>query len=137
MKERIKEKIDELQQFLVELEEIVAQDFDEYIHDIKTKAACERYAEKIIESVIDVAMLIIKEKKLPQPESDLEAFSILQKEGIISSELSIKLQDAKRMRNILVHEYGTVSDEIVFHAVSEELPKDVTSFLAFVKRGEK
>ena len=37
------------------------------------------------------------------------------------------------MRNIIVHEYGRVEDELVFEAVSEQLEKDVKEFIKAIK----
>ena len=107
---RIKEKIEEIEEYLIELSDMVPIGFEEYIKDIKTKAACERYFEKIIGAVVDLAFLIIKEKHLRLPEEDREAFEILAEEKIINKELSTRLQEAKGMRNIPAHEYGVVDD---------------------------
>ena len=133
MKERINDKIKELEKYLEELIEIKPDNLEDYISDFKSKAACERYAEVIIEAVIDLAFFSIKEKKLPSPESDLEAFDILAQNKIISVELAGRLKDAKRMRNILAHEYGKIDDEIVFTAIKDELEKDVTDFINSIK----
>jgi len=134
MNERIKDKIREIEQYLDELVEIRLDNLKDYIKDFKTKAAYERYAERIIEAVIDLAFLLIKEQRLPYPESDLQAFDILSKNKIILPELAGKLQDAKRMRNILAHEYGEVDDEIIFNAINEELEKDIKTFIKSVKK---
>ena len=77
------------------------KNFNEYVNDPKTKAACERYFEKIIEAVVDLAFLIIKEQGLKLPEEEKEAFDILALEKIIDKELAEKLKDAKGMRNIM------------------------------------
>lgn len=137
MNERVKDKINEIEKHLDELAEIKPDNIEEYIKDLKTKAACERYAEVIIEAIIDLAFLIIKDKKLPSPESDLHAFDILSQNKIIANELAVKLQDAKRMRNILAHEYGEVDDEIVFHAIKEEIERDAREFIESVKEKPK
>ena len=134
MNERIKDKIKEIEQYLDELVGITPDSLEDYIKDFKTKAACERYAERIIEAVIDLAFLLIKEKRLPLPENDLQAFDILSKNKIISIELAVRLQDAKRIRNILAHEYGEVDDEILFYAIKEELEKDARTFINSVKK---
>ena len=126
---RIKEKIEEIEEYLIELSDMVPIGFEEYIKDIKTKAACERYFEKIIGAVVDLAFLIIKEKHLRLPEEDREAFEILAEEKIINKELSTRLQEAKGMRNIPAHEYGVVDDKIVFDSIVEELGKDVKEFI--------
>lgn len=134
MKERTKDKIEEIEKYLSELAEIIPEDLNDYIKDFKAKAACERYVERITEAVIDLAFLIIKDKHLPTPENDLRTLDILSKEGFITLNLAGKLQDAKRMRNIIAHEYGEVDDEIVFEAIKEELEKDVKEFLKMIKK---
>lgn len=130
---RIKDKIKEIKGYLSELSEIMPGNFEEY-KEIKNKAACERYFEKIIEAVIDLSFLMIKDKNLRIPEEDKEAFDILAKEKIISFELAERFKDAKGMRNIIAHEYGSVDEEIVFHSVTEELEKDVKEFIEKIKR---
>lgn len=131
---RINDKIEEIENYLSELLEIIPKSFDGYLHDLKTKAACERYFEKIIEAIIDLAFLIIKDKNFKIPEDDKNAFDILVEEEIISKELAEKLKDAKGMRNLIAHEYGIVDDELVFHSITEELEKDTKEFIKNIKR---
>lgn len=134
---RIKDKIDEIEKYVSELEGFMPADFKEYLRDVKTKAACERYFERIIEAAVDLAFLIIREKSFRTPEDDKEAFDILAKENIIIAELAERLKDAKGMRNIIAHQYGVVDDEIVFHAITEELVNDVNGFLKDIKKAAK
>ena len=110
MNKRIKDKIKDIKTYLEQLSEIKPNKFEEYEKDFKTKAACERYFEKIAEAVVDLAALVIKEKDLQMPEKDYEAFEILEKENIIDSNLTKKLKDMKGMRNIIAHQYGDVND---------------------------
>ena len=107
---RITDKIEEIQEYLAELEEFMPDTFEGYRHDSKTKAACERYFEKIIEAAVDLAYLVIKNNGFKIPDDDKGAFDILAKEGIITEILAARLKDAKGMRNIISHEYGTVED---------------------------
>ena len=110
------------------------ESFHEYKTDLKTKATCERYFEKIIEAVIDLAFLIIKDKGYNIPEEDKEAFDILANEKIISQELSIRLKEAKGMRNIIAHEYGKIDDELIFHSITEEIQSDVNKLIKSLKK---
>ena len=73
MNTRIKDKIVEIETYLEELHEIVPENLKEYTRDFKSKAACERYAERIITAIIDLALLVIKDKNLRLPETDLQA----------------------------------------------------------------
>lgn len=134
MNSRIQEKIGEIEKFLEELESSLPEDFEEYKTDYKLRAIGERYFEKIIEGIVDLAFLVIKEKNLKQPEEDKQAFDILANEGIIKNSLADKLKDAKGMRNILAHEYGRIDDELVFHSLIEELIPDVQEFIKSIDK---
>ena len=133
MNNRIDDKICEIEKYLDELEEIKPLNLEDYIKDIKTKAACERYFEKIVEACVDLASLVISYKRLNIPEDDEKAFYVLSHNNIITMELANKLKEAKGMRNIIAHEYGKVDDELVFPAVKEELIPDVEKFLQKIK----
>jgi len=134
---RATDKLSELQNYLTELTAFMPKDFKEYLKDMKTKAACERYFEKIIEAAVDLAFIIIKDKGLKVPEDDKESFDVLADDRIITPDLASRLKDAKGMRNIIAHQYGTVDDEIVFHSITEELVKDVSEFVSACKKNTK
>jgi uncharacterized protein YutE (UPF0331/DUF86 family) len=137
MNARIKDKTEEMQKYVDELLEFMPKGFEQYKKDAKTKAACERYFEKIIEAATDLAFLLIKEKNLRVPEEDKEAFDVLAENKAISDELASRLKDAKGMRNILAHQYGTVNDEIVFHSITEEIVKDANDLISAAKKDIK
>ena len=80
-----------------------------------------------------MASLIIRYKKLQIPEDDEKAFYVLLHNNIISNDLAKNLKEAKGMRNIIAHEYGEVDDELVFHAIKEELIPDVQKFIEKIK----
>ena len=131
---RINDKIDEINEYLRELVEIVPTNFEEYRSSNLTKAACERYVEKIIEAVTDLAFLVIKIKKFEIPEDDIDAFNILLENKLIDNSLAKKLKDAKRMKNIISHQYGKIDDEIVFEAITQELDTDARKFIKSIKK---
>jgi len=134
IKKRIIEKIEELREFISQLYEFIPSnmDLEDYKQDLKTKAVCERYCEKIIEAAEDLSFLMISYRKLKYPENEKEVFDILKQAGIISEELTEKLKDFKGMRNIIAHQYGKIDDEIVFEAVTEQLEKDINSFINII-----
>src|SRR3989344_1316305 len=85
MNERIKDKIKEIEVYLMQLGEIVPDSLKEYQEDFKTKAACERYLERLVEAAEDLAFLAIKHLDLESPEEENEIFKILSRTKIISS----------------------------------------------------
>jgi len=130
------DKIKEIDEYLTNLESYIPSNFGEYIGNSKTKDACERCFEKIIEAVVDLAFIIINEKKLRIPKEDTGAFDVLFDKGIISSRLCKNLKSAKGMRNIIAHEYGKIDDALVFEAVTEQLIPDVKEFISFIEKGK-
>ncbi len=133
MTKRIKEKMKEVEEFLDQLNGIIPSSFEEYKSNIEKKAACERYVEKIVEALTDLAFLVIKLKKLKIPEDDIEAFNILLDNKVINNELFDKLKRAKGMRNIIAHEYGKIDDKIVFESITEELDRDAIDLINKMK----
>ena len=134
---RIKDKIKEIEEYVDQLKEMVPESLEEYKSNREKKAACERYVEKIVEAVTDLAFLIIKTKKMRIPEDDADAFTILLENKIIDNGLAMRLKNAKGMRNIISHQYGKVDDEIVFEAITEDIDRDVMIFIDKAKTTDK
>ena len=59
--ERILAKIDELNQYIAELEAIMPQNFEEYVESIEERRACERLLQIAIECILDICALLVKE----------------------------------------------------------------------------
>jgi len=131
---KLNSKTEEIKKYLSEIKDIAPHKFEEYKSNIEKKAACERYFEKIIEAVTDLAFLVIKTKKFEIPEDDLDAFNILLENKTISKTIADKLKDAKKMRNFIAHQYGKIDDKLVFDSITKELNKDVNDFIKEVKK---
>jgi uncharacterized protein YutE (UPF0331/DUF86 family) len=134
-KERILAKVDELDSYKRELVDILPDEFEDYANSVETKRACERLIHVMIENVIDISALIVKELKLGLPSEEEDLFRKLGKKGIISAGMTDKLKGMKGFRNILVHRYSEVDDELVFKFLRkrlsdfDEFRKSVTGFL--------
>jgi uncharacterized protein YutE (UPF0331/DUF86 family) len=131
---RINDKIEEIEQYLQEFSDILPADFEEYKSSFEKIAACERYFEKIVESVVDLSFIFIKENNLSPPEDEEGVFKVLFNEEVISERLFEKLKDAKGMRNFIIHQYEKIDDEIVFDSLKEEFLTDVEEFLTQIKK---
>jgi len=120
-KNRILSKIDELEGYLNELEKVIPDNFDLYEKSIKDKRACERILQISVETIIDICNILISNLKLGLPSEEEEIFKKLKQRGIISKELEKILLGMKGLRNILVHKYGDVDNEIVYEILTEKL----------------
>ena len=134
MSGRINDKIEEIEEYLNELSEYAPATLEDYLGNQRTQRACERLFEIIMEAIIDLVFIFINEKEMDMPEDDESALSTLIKKEIISTELGKKLREARRMRNIVAHKYGSVNPSLVYEAVSGNLNKDVMEFLEVIRR---
>ena len=125
-KNRILSKLDELDSYLMELEEVAPKNFEEYVGSIEKKRACERLLHILIECVIDTCALMVKGLRLGLPSGEEDLFEKLEKRKIITNEVKGKLKTMRGFRNILVHRYGEVDDELVFNSL-----KNIDDFRQF------
>ncbi len=125
-RERILAKLDDLEGYVRDLRTIAPESFVAY-QQIEKKRACERLLQIAVECVIDVCNLLVAGLRLGLPAEEDDLFEKLQQAGVLSSRMEETVKEMKGFRNILVHEYGRVDDEIVYQAVTAELG-DFTEF---------
>ena len=125
-RERILAKIDQLDAYVAELQEIAPQSFKEY-QAVEKKRACERLLQVSVEVVIDICNLLVSGLRLGLPAEEEDLFRKLLKAGVISKEMGEKLREMRGFRNILVHEYAQVDNRLVYDAVKTRL-EDFTIF---------
>jgi uncharacterized protein YutE (UPF0331/DUF86 family) len=87
--------------------------------------------QRAMELAIDIANHLIKEKKLGLPRESRESFALLERAGVISQDLSRKLQGMVGFRNILVHEYQKLELAIMIDVIENRLG-DLADFSTLV-----
>ena len=119
-RERVLAKIDQLDTYLSELRQVAPADLETY-RIIEKKRSCERLLQISIECVLDICGSIVAGLHLGLPQDEDDLFEKLDRASVISAELKNTLRKMKGLRNILVHDYGTVNDEAVFNVVQNRL----------------
>lgn len=119
-RDRLLAKLDELDGYLGELRSIAPERFEEYL-SVEKKRACERLVQVLTEAVIDVCALLVAGLRLGLPGEEDDLFEKLARGGVISQPMVSTLKRMKGLRNLLVHEYGRINDEIVFDTVRRRL----------------
>jgi uncharacterized protein YutE (UPF0331/DUF86 family) len=71
--DRIRDKLDELQRYLEELEEDLPQTREEYTDSRTIRRACERTFQLASEELLDICNIIISEKRLPVPKDNRDS----------------------------------------------------------------
>jgi uncharacterized protein YutE (UPF0331/DUF86 family) len=136
-RDRILAKLDEVDGYLRELRSVAPASFPEYLA-VEKRRSSERLLQVAIEAVIDVCAQLVTGLRLGLPADEDDLFEKLTGREVISPRMADLLRRMKGMRNILVHEYGRVDDELVFETVQQRLG-DFDAFrreiLAFLRRG--
>ena len=81
-----------------------------------------------IQNCIDIAAHAISELDLGVPGSVNEMLYLLEESGYLSHDLTEKMVKAVGFRNLLVHEYGDIDLEQVFHICHQDI-NDLEDFL--------
>lgn len=85
--------------------------------------------QRACEAAIDIAMHIIKIKKLGIPKDSREAFSLLGAASIIPMTLSERLEKMVGFRNVIIHEYTKID----YRIVKSVILKEIDALLVFCK----
>ncbi|KCZ71007.1 hypothetical protein ANME2D_03036 [Candidatus Methanoperedens nitroreducens] len=130
--ERLIEKMDELENYLRELEEYLPEDEDDYLKSGMRKRACERAFQLACENLLDICNLIISEEGFGIPADSKDTVKKLAEHGVISKYLGSRLEELVGFRNLLVHLYGKVDDSRAYNYLHAD-SKDFYEFLEAVE----
>jgi uncharacterized protein YutE (UPF0331/DUF86 family) len=132
-RERILTKLDEMDGYLGELQQVAPESYACYMDSVEKRRACERLLQISIECVIDVCGLLVSGLRLGLPAEEDDLIEKLEQAGLISSEMAKVLRTMKGFRNILVHEYGRIDNVLVFAMATRRL-QDFDAFKTEILR---
>ncbi len=85
--------------------------------------------QRACEAAIDIAMYIVANRKLGVPQTKKEAFIKLEENGLISKEVSTNMQKMIGFRNIAIHDYKQIDEEVLADVIQNHL----TDLVEFAK----
>ena len=130
-KELLSRKLSLLRSYVAELVRADDITWAKYRSDLRTKAFVERYLHLAIEEVLDIANHLISFERWREPSGYRDIFLVLRENGVITNEQLPLLQEMASFRNLLVHRYENVDDEIVFGIFKKRL-SDFDLFIELV-----
>ncbi|MHA1439991.1 MAG: type VII toxin-antitoxin system HepT family RNase toxin [Promethearchaeota archaeon] len=71
-----------------------------------------------IEAVIDLIAMVIKDLGIPVKDDESNISELVKKRNI-NQELGVDLKKANGMRNIIVHRYNDIEEEIILNSVED------------------
>ena len=119
--EIIQTKIKEIEDSLNLIDDHLPSTIDKFSNLGLIKDGIYKKLEFCIESVFDVCAIINTDLQLGTPESDDTIIDHLIHKKILHKDMGEILRSMKGFRNILVHRYGRINDEIAFSIIKEHI----------------
>jgi uncharacterized protein YutE (UPF0331/DUF86 family) len=114
-------KIETIRRCILRIREHLPQSAEELSRNLDAQDIISINLERAIQACVDVASHKIADLETPPAQTMGESFACLAKQNIISDNLAQKLRKAVGFRNIAVHDYQSVSWDIVFSICTREL----------------
>lgn len=105
----------------------------EYSQSDDIQTIVERKLQLCIQACIDIANYLISRERLQIPDEEGNIFVVLEGEGIIGKELAQRMKGIVNFRNILVHEYLEIDNELVHRNLTQNL-QDFNEFAQAIIR---
>ena len=128
-------KFELIEESLKKLSELKKENptLDRYRNSWKDKDSPKRNLQKMVEAIIDIGKMLLAQKKLKEPTNNREVFLILQENRFFPSEFIPLVDKMIGMRNIIVHSYNRINDEIVYGVLKKNL-RDIEKLSAIFKK---
>ena len=118
---KIQQKIKEIEESLQLIEEGLQVYLEEFRASKLLKDGIYKRLEFCIQNVIDILALIYSAKNLGVPSTLDDIFEGLRRNKALPPKIIILAEKMKGLRNILIHKYGKIDDEIVYELLQEDL----------------
>lgn len=87
--------------------------------------------QRACEAVLDLAMYVVSTRRLGLPQNKREAFILLEQNKIIDSKMSKNMQGMVGFRNIAVHDYKEIDEDILKDVIENHL-NDLLDFARII-----
>ena len=132
-RELLLRKTSNLLYYIHQLQEAGDIDWEKYTTDPRSKAFVERYLHLAIEEVFDIANHLVSFCRWREPSGYRDLFTVLKERDVIPVELLPTFQSMASFRNMLVHHYEKIDDDLVFGIFKKKLP-DFILFIDLIKK---
>jgi uncharacterized protein YutE (UPF0331/DUF86 family) len=92
--------------------------------------------QRACEAAIDLAMHLVRRRRLGIPQETRDAFRLLQETGALPPELADRLMRMVGFRNVAIHDYRRLDLDIVKNIVTERLDDFLAFSATLVKQSE-
>ena len=114
-------RLDALGDYLERLRRLGEVSEQEYLAEPGIHDLAARYLHLAVEAAIDLANHWIADRGLRTPDSNRDAFTVLEEAGEVGAGLADRMRGWAGFRNVLVHEYIGIDHRIAYAAIRDEL----------------
>ena len=117
------------------VEENIPEIFNNFKNSRIIRGSIYKEIESAIESIMDICNIINSDLRLGTPETEDTILEHMKTNDIFSENIVKLINEMKGFRNILVHKYGEINDEMAFETIKEGLKdfeliiKEIEDFL--------
>jgi uncharacterized protein YutE (UPF0331/DUF86 family) len=136
-KEKIKTKIDIIQENIRELKKLKSLKLDELSTSKRDLAAAKYFIRTAIEAMIDIGSHIVAKKLFGVPNTNVEVMLILKEKGVLSKENISTYVKMVKYRNRLTHFYYELTPDEIFDIIQNKLSdfeKYIAEILKYLKK---
>lgn len=119
--EIIEKRLLRLEQILRKLHKLSQVSWEEYKKDVDLQDRAERNLQIASQISIDMGNHIIADSGYRTPNGYGDIFVILSEEGILSPQLADTMKKIAGFRNILVHDYLEIDQQIVYNSLKNSI----------------
>ena len=128
----IQEKLSDIEKSIALMKKISSIGIDNFINDEIVLSGAKYQLILAIEAAQSICNHLAARMAKVVPTSYADCFRILQEKKIISKQLTTKLLSMAKFRNLLVHQYGKIDNEIVYRILTEDT-KDLVKYVNELK----
>ena len=129
--ELVAKKLAMIETFVRELDELARP--EALRSDVREERFVEHTLQIAIQAALDVASHVVSDRRLGEPRTNRELFSLLVRGGVLPNDLADRLGAMAGFRNVLVHGYGDLDLAVVADVV-ENRTGDLLAFVDAVRR---
>lgn len=117
----INRKLQKLTGYLLELETMKEITLEEYLSDFRHRRTVERLIQLVVDVAVDINTHTVVDAGNPPPGDAYSSFIEASKIGLFTRTFAQKLAPSTGERNIIIHDYESIDDMIVFESIADAL----------------
>jgi uncharacterized protein YutE (UPF0331/DUF86 family) len=129
----IRSKMTEIMESIGLVRENLPDSFEDFSRLGLVKDGIYKRTEFSIENVFDICAIINADLLREMPENDYRIVENLARRDILTQEMAEKIRKMRGFRNIMVHRYGRIEDEIAYSLLRNSLD-DFGQFIDLIER---